>query len=100
MDKEEKQSKVSRDREQSASHLEHGGSPRKDDSGWPEHPDGTRTGPRKTTDETQNPGEDQEEVAHKQATGQYPAEPDVEIEEVEEEDEHGNKKKVKRAKRK
>jgi hypothetical protein len=98
MDKEENQSKVSRERQQSASHLDHGGSPRKDDTGWPEGPDGTRKGPRKVTDETQNPGESQEDVAHKQATGQYPAEPDVdpEGEEVEEEDEHGVKRKVKK----
>ncbi|PYS91497.1 MAG: hypothetical protein DMF62_02480 [Acidobacteria bacterium] len=85
--------------EQSDSPLDHGGQPRTDDSGWPEGPDGVRRAPRKVADETQNPGITNEEMAAKQFSGELPLKGEELSEEVEEEDEHGNKRKVKRRKK-
>jgi len=85
--------------EQSTSPMDHGGEPRKDDTGWPEGPDGVRR-PRMTQDHREDPepmrNEDQ---AAKQVAGELPLPPE-ELEEVEEEDEHGKKTKVKRKKSK
>jgi hypothetical protein len=93
--------KKSRDQvgNQSVSPLEHGGNPRVDDSGWPEGPDGVRRAPRKVTDETQNPGITNDEMAEKQLSGEFNLKhPELDEEEVEETDAEGNKRKVKRKK--